>query len=49
MRREGGALRIENGVWETLTPAMLIPASDGVKGVCRSLPCQAGSANLNEP
>ena len=33
MRWDSGVLRIENGVWGTLTAAMLIPASDAVKGV----------------
>src|SRR2546422_9426031 len=46
MRGERGALRIENGVWATLTPAMLIRTSDAVKGMCRFLPSQAGSATL---
>ncbi len=49
MRGEDGALHIEKGAWETLTPAMLISTSDAVKGVRRFLPSQAGSANLNAP
>src|SRR2546425_5250178 len=43
-----GARRVthRNGVRGTLTPAMLIRTSDAVKGMCRFLPSQAGSATL---